>query len=152
MQPGLTGRPRIQGSDIDEEVMSLARFHARAAGVETGIHLQRLPVAEISSRYKHGFIICNPPYGERLGEMRDVERLYKQMGTIFRTLDTWSFYILTSHLQFEALFGRRADKKRKLYNGRIMCNYYQFFGPPPPREKPPEKPETGKNTQIDADN
>lgn len=125
---------RIQGSDIDDEVMSLARYHAREAGVEKEVHLQRMPMADISSRYKYGFIICNPPYGERLGEMQEVERLYKQMGSVFKGLDTWSYYILTSHPRFEALFGRRADKKRKLYNGRIMCNYYQFFGPPPPRQ------------------
>ncbi len=124
---------RISGSDIDDEVMSLARYHAREAGVEKDIHLQRMPMAEISSRFKYGFIICNPPYGERLGEAREIEKLYRQMGTVFKGLDTWSHYVLTSHPQFESLFGRRADKKRKLYNGRIMCNYYQFFGPPPPR-------------------
>jgi Predicted N6-adenine-specific DNA methylase len=127
---------RIQGSDIDDEVMSLARYHAKEAGVEKDIHLQRIPMADISSRYKYGFVICNPPYGERLGEMKEVEKLYKQMGSVFKGLEAWSYYILTSHPQFESLFGRRADKKRKLYNGRIMCNYYQFFGPPPPREKP----------------
>lgn len=126
---------RIQGSDISEEVMSLARYHAKRAGVESAIHLQRLPMSEISSRYKYGFIICNPPYGERIGEMKQVEKLYKEMGQVFGKLDTWSYYIISSHQQFEKLFGRRADKKRKLYNGRILCNYYQFFGPPPPKVK-----------------
>ena len=125
---------RINGSDIDDEVMSLARYHAREAGVEKDIHLQRMPMADISSRFKYGFIICNPPYGERLGEAREIEKLYRQMGMVFKALDTWSYYILASHPQFESLFGRRADKKRKLYNGRIMCNYYQFYGPPPPRD------------------
>ncbi len=124
---------RIHGSDINDEVMSLARYHARQAGVETDIHLQRMPVSEIKSRYKYGFIICNPPYGERLGDMRDIEKLYRQMGTIFKAFETWSFYIITSHPEFEKIFGRKADKKRKLYNGRILCNYYQFFGPPPPK-------------------
>lgn len=132
---------RIQGSDIDNDVMSLARYHARQAGVENDIHFQRVPAADVASRYKYGFIICNPPYGERLGELKEVEALYRQIGSAFKALDTWSFYILTSHPQFEALFGRRADKKRKLYNGRIMCNYYQFYGPPPPREARPA-PET----------
>jgi putative N6-adenine-specific DNA methylase len=130
---------RIQGSDIDEEVISLARYHARQAGVETDIHLQRLPVADISSRYKHGFIICNPPYGERLGELEDAERLYSHMGKVFNSFDTWSYYVLSSHLGFEKFFGRRADKKRKLFNGRIVCNYFQFYGPPPPRIKPEQK-------------
>lgn len=139
---------RIQGSDIDDEVMSLARYHAKLAGVEENIHLQRMAAADIASRYKHGFIICNPPYGERLGEIKEVEALYRQIGKAFKSLDTWSFYILTSHLQFEALFGRRADKKRKLYNGRIMCNYYQFYGPPPPRIKP----EQAASTQSTVEN
>jgi len=130
---------RIQGSDIDEEAMSLARYHAKRAGVEEYLHLQRLPVADVRSRYKYGFIICNPPYGERLGETREVEKLYRQMGQVFSSLDTWSYYVLTSHPEFEKLFGRKADKKRKLYNGRIMCNYYQFFGPPPPKTQPREE-------------
>jgi len=124
---------RILGTDIDHEVLGLARYHARRAGVEDKIHFQSLPVAELRSKYKYGCIICNPPYGERLGERRQVERLYREMGVVFRALDTWSFYILTSHPDFERLFGRGADKKRKLYNGRIQCNYYQFYGPPPPR-------------------
>lgn len=124
---------RIQGSDIDDEAISLARYHATQAGVAQDIHLQRLPVADISSRYKYGFIVCNPPYGERLGEMPEVERLYKELGGVFKDFETWSFYVITSHPRFEALVGRRADKKRKLYNGRIQCNYYQFYGPPPPR-------------------
>ncbi len=127
--PGL----RIHGSDIDDEAISLARYHATQAGVSQDIHLQRLPVSEISSRYKYGFIVCNPPYGERLGELAEVERLYRDLGVVFKGFDTWSFYVITSHPRFEALIGRKADKKRKLYNGRIQCNYYQFYGPPPPR-------------------
>lgn len=126
---------RIQGSDINDEVMSLARYHAKQAGVESDIHLQRIPMADIRTRYKYGFIICNPPYGERLGEMKEVEKLYKQMGSVFASLDAWSYYVLTSHPSFEKHFGRRADKKRKLYNGRIQCNYYQYFGPPPPKQQ-----------------
>ncbi|HHY24917.1 MAG TPA: class I SAM-dependent RNA methyltransferase [Clostridiaceae bacterium] len=124
---------RIQGTDIDEKAISLARYHAKQAEVDEFIHLQCMPVSKISSRYKYGFIICNPPYGERSGEIMDVEKLYTEMGEIFKKFDTWSFYILTSHPKFEKLFGRKANKKRKLYNGRIMCNYFQFFGPPPPK-------------------
>lgn len=122
---------RIQGSDINDEVMSLARYHAKQAGVDSAIHLQRMPMNEIKSRYKYGFIICNPPYGERLGEAEEIEKLYRQMGKVFKSFDTWSYYILTSNLDFEKTFGRRADKKRKLYNGRLLCNYFQFYGPPP---------------------
>lgn len=141
---------RIHGSDIDDEVMSLARYHAKQAGVDSHIHLQRMPMADLKSRYKYGFIICNPPYGERLGENREIERLYKQMGSVFKTLDTWSYYILTSFTEFEKFFGRRADKKRKLYNGRIQCNYYQYFGPKPSRQHSQEYgPKEGLNTHVE---
>ncbi|MBC9782939.1 class I SAM-dependent RNA methyltransferase [Heliobacterium chlorum] len=126
---------RITGTDIDEKVLSLARYHARQAGVEGKIHLQRQPMAELRSRYKYGFIICNPPYGERLGEEDEVKKLYREMGQVFGALDTWSYLVLTAYPQFERFFGRRADKKRKLYNGRIQCNYYQFYGPRPPKRE-----------------
>lgn len=122
---------QIRGTDIDREVLGLARYHARRAGVEGHIHWQRMPVSELSTQKKYGYLICNPPYGQRLEEMRDVERLYREMGKVFKGLDTWSFYVLTAHHGFERLFGRSADKRRKLYNGRIECQYYQFFGPRP---------------------
>lgn len=124
---------RITGYDVDEEVLSLARHHARLAGVEKQIHFQRQAVAELRSRYKYGYIVCNPPYGERLSELQEVERLYKEMHRIFDSLDSWSYYVLTSHPRFEKFMGRPADKKRKLYNGRIEVHYYQYFGPRPPR-------------------
>ncbi len=125
---------RIQGSDISGESISLARYHAKLAGVDKHIHLQQMDFKAVSSRYDYGFIICNPPYGERLGEEKEIERLYKDMGKAFKSFETWSYYILTSYKTFERLFGRKADKKRKLYNGMIECDYYQFFGPPPPRK------------------
>lgn len=124
---------RIQGSDIDDKAIGIARYHAGQAGVAGRIHLQRLPLSDISSRYKYGFIVCNPPYGERLSEMPAVEKLYGELGGVFKRFETWSFYVITSHPRFEALVGRKADKKRKLFNGRIQCNYYQFYGPPPPK-------------------
>jgi putative N6-adenine-specific DNA methylase len=124
---------RIYGADIDEDVLSLARYHVVKAGVDDVVHLQRLPVAETRSRFKYGYLICNPPFGERLGEQRESEKLYKELREVMKALDTWSCYLLSSHPKFEMVFGRRADKKRKLYNGRIMCNFYQFFGPRPPR-------------------
>ena len=126
----------ILGQDIDGEVLSLARYHAREAGVEEQVRFQTLPLAELRSRHKYGYIICNPPYGERLGDLAEAEQLYKQMGQVFKAhLDTWSYYVITSHEGFEKLFGRKADKNRKLYNGRIKTYYYQFFGPRPPRPK-----------------
>lgn len=127
---------RVQGSDLDGDVLSLARYHARQAGVAEKIFFQKLPVAELRSKHKYGFLICNPPYGERLGESREVEKLYREMGTAFKMLDTWSVYVLTSHPDFERHFGKKANKKRKLYNGRIECHYYQFYGPRPPRPRP----------------
>ncbi len=124
---------KIIGTDIDAEALSLARHHARQAGVEQHIHFQQLPVKEIRSSHKYGWVLCNPPYGERLGEAREVAALYTEMKEAFKRLDTWSFYILTAYPEFEHLFGRRADKRRKLYNGRLECQFYQFFGPKPPR-------------------
>jgi len=123
----------IEGYDLDKEVLSLARYHAREAGVEKYIHFQERPLADLSSKKKYGYIICNPPYGERLEDKATVERLYRQMGQFFKKLDTWSFYVLTASEDFEKLLGRQASKNRKLYNGMIKCYYYQFFGPRPPR-------------------
>lgn len=124
---------RITGTDIDEEAVSLARYHAKMAGVDQHIHFQRLPMKEVSSRFEYGCFITNPPYGERLGEEKEVEELYKEMGRTFNKFDTWSYYIITSHPGFEKLFGKPASKRRKLYNGMLQCNYYQYFGPRPPR-------------------
>ena len=121
------------GTDIDERLLKTARRNAAAAGVDDCIHLQHMPVSEIQTRKKYGKIICNPPYGERLGAQREVEILYREMGKTFSRFDTWSFYVLTAHPFFEKLFGRPASKKRKLYNGNIQANYYQYYGPRPPR-------------------
>lgn len=126
----------ITGTDIDNEAIKLARHSAQAAGLEDQIHWQRLSFREISSRKKYGKIICNPPYGERIGEMKEIEKIYRDMGQVFGRLDTWSFYVLTSHPGFEALLGQRASKKRKLYNGNIKVDFYQYFGPRPPRKQP----------------
>ena len=125
------GTLKIQGSDIDDDSLSMARYHAKQAGVEEHIHFQRRDMKEISSHYKYGFVITNPPYGERLEDEKAVKVLYKDIGTVFSKLDTWSFYVITSDKEFEKFFGRKADKKRKLYNGMLECNYYQFFGPKP---------------------
>lgn len=131
---------KIRGTDIDGEVLGLARYHARQAGVEGKIHFQQMPVSNIQTKEKYGFLVCNPPYGQRLEDLRGVEKLYREMGSIFKkNLETWSFYVITSHKEFEQLFGRRADKKRKLYNGRIETHFYQFYGPKPPRRE--AKPE-----------
>lgn len=125
----------IIGTDIDPQALKIARRNAEAAGLSELIHFQASPLQDLSSKRKYGKIICNPPYGERIGERKEVEALYKEMGRVFGTLDTWSFYVLTSHPDFERLFGRPATKKRKLYNGNMKVDYYQYFGPRPPRRR-----------------
>ena len=138
---------RIHGTDIDEEVIGIARFHAKQAGVEDYIHFQRRPMEEVKSRYEYGVIITNPPYGERLNELEDLEKLYKDMGKIFRQLRNWSYYIISSIQKFEKLFGKPSDKRRKLFNGMIQCNLYQYFGPAPKRP-PSHGPNAVKNQEV----
>ena len=123
----------ITGTDIDPGVLNTARKNAARAGVDHLIHFQSRPLSELSSKKKYGKIICNPPYGERLSEIKEVEKLYREMGRVFKDLDTWSFYILTAHENFESLFGKKASRRRKLYHGNIKVHYYQYYGPRPPR-------------------
>ncbi len=127
----------IWGYDINPDAISLARYHAKQAGVDKLISFQTQSVAKLSSKYKYGYIICNPPYGERLLEIKEVEDLYREMYKSFHRLDTWSYYIISSHPQFEKVFNRKSDKRRKLFNGRIECTYHQYFGPKPKELKGP---------------
>ena len=122
---------RISGFDIDEKQISLARKHARIAGVDGYIHLQRGDMRDFSSRFSHGIIISNPPYGERLSDRNGIEKLYRDYGKVAASLDEWCAYTLTSVDDFERLFGKKADKKRKIYNGKIECNFYSHLAPPP---------------------
>lgn len=121
----------IMGFDLDSQALELARYHSKRAGLGNLLSFQRQELKDLRSSYKYGFLITNPPYGERLSDRAEVEELYRQMGSVFKNLDTWSFYVLTSHPSLEKFLGRQADKKRKLYNGRIQCTYYQFYGPKP---------------------
>lgn len=123
----------IFGYDIDSKIIPIARQNAVKAGVDDCIHFQTQPVTDLSSHKHYGTIVCNPPYGERLNEKSDVELLYKNMGNTFTKLDTWSYFIITSYEGFEECFGKKSDKNRKLYNGRIQCYYYQYLGPKPPK-------------------
>lgn len=124
----------LLGSDIDRKVLKVARENAKKAGVEKFVAFQKLPMEDFRSKKKYGVIITNPPYGERLMEKREVEGLYKRMGEVFSRLDSWSFFILTAHPEFQRHFGKKADKNRKLYNGKLLCYYYQYFGPLPPKK------------------
>ena len=125
----------IQGYDIDGDVIKAARENAKRAGVEHMIHFQQRAVAELSHPKKYGFIITNPPYGERLEEKESLPGLYREFGESFRKLDSWSAYMITSYEDAERYFGRKADKNRKIYNGMLKTYFYQFQGPKPPRPK-----------------
>jgi putative N6-adenine-specific DNA methylase len=125
---------RILASDSDGGVLKKARDNAMKAGVGDFIAFQRLPVEEFRSNKKYGCIICNPPYGERVGDPKEIEGLYQSMGEVLLRLDAWSLFILTAHPEFESLFGKKSNKNRKLYNGDIKCYFYEYFGPLPPRK------------------
>ena len=124
----------IQGYDADEDVIRIARRNAAEAGVENMIHFQRRDVRDFSHPKKYGFIITNPPYGERLVDKKDLPELYRAFGESFRRLETWSAYMITSYEDAERYFGRKADKNRKIYNGMLKTYFYQFQGPKPPRK------------------
>ena len=124
----------IQGYDIDSSIVKCAMENARAAGVDQQIHFQQRSVAELSHPKKYGFIITNPPYGERLEEKEELPDLYRMIATSFDRLDTWSKYIITSYEDAEKYLGRKADKNRKIYNGMIKAYYYQYLGPRPPKQ------------------
>ncbi len=123
----------IQGYDIDEKMVAIARENAKLAGVDKLIHFQKRGVAELSHPKKYGFIITNPPYGERLEEKSALPMLYKTIGERFRALDSWSLYMITAYEQAENDIGRKADKNRKIYNGMMKTYFYQFMGPKPPK-------------------
>ena len=125
----------IQGYDIDGEVLKAARENARLAGVEEMIHFQRRPVAELSHPKKYGFIITNPPYGERIAEKEELPEIYRTLGERYRELDSWSCYMITAYEDAEKDFGRKADKNRKIYNGMMKTRFYSFLGPKPPKRK-----------------
>lgn len=126
---------RLQGYDIDGRVIKYARENAKLAGVDKYIHFQQCDVRNFSHSGKYGFIICNPPYGERLEDRESVAALYKDMRKVFDRLDTWSYSIITSFGGFEKVWGKEADRRRKLYNGMLKTNLYQYMGPKPPKRK-----------------
>ncbi len=125
----------IQGYDLDGEIIKAARQNAALAGVESFIHFQQKPVKDLSSSKKYGFIITNPPYGERLEERKDIPDLYKEIGRVFGALDSWSYYIISGYEDAQKDIGRKAEKNRKIYNGMMKTYFYQYLGPKPPKPK-----------------
>ena len=123
----------IQGYDVDGDIVKAARSNARSAGVDHMIHFQRRPVSAMSHPKKYGFIISNPPYGERIEEKENLPALYREIGERFAALDSWSMYLITSYEDAQKYIGRKADKNRKIYNGMLKTYFYQFMGPRPPR-------------------
>ena len=124
----------IQGYDADGDVIRAARANAELAGVGHMIHFQQRAVKDLSHPKKYGFLITNPPYGERIEEKRNLPALYTQLGERFRALDSWSAFLITAYEDAEKYMGRRADKNRKIYNGMMKTYFYQFLGPKPPRQ------------------
>ena len=128
----------IQGYDADGEIIRAARENAKLAGVEKLIHFQRRDAADLSHPKKYGFLITNPPYGERLEEKEHLPALYRTLGERFKELDCWSEYVITAYEDAETYIGRKADRNRKIYNGMMKTYFYQFLGPKPPKRIRPE--------------
>ena len=123
----------IQGYDVDGDIVKAARTNAQSAGVDHMIQFQQRPVSALSHPKKYGFIISNPPYGERIEEKENLPALYREIGERFAALDAWSMYLITSYEDAQKYIGRKADKNRKIYNGMLKTYFYQFMGPKPPR-------------------
>lgn len=126
----------IQGYDLDETMVEYARQNARLAGVDHLIHFQKRGVNQLSHSRKYGFVITNPPYGERLEEKEALFDLYHTIGERFKKLDDWSLYLITSYDKAQEALGLKADKNRKIYNGMMKTYFYQFPGPKPPKKNP----------------
>ena len=128
----------IQGYDIDPAMVKAARENAREAGVDHLIHFQARPDSELRHPKKYGFVVTNPPYGERLEEKEALPALYREIGEAFERPDSWSMYLITGYEDAERYIGRRADRNRKIYNGMLKTYFYQFLGPRPPRRQKQE--------------
>lgn len=125
----------IQGYDIDDAMVAISRENAKRAGVDRLIHFQRRPVSELSHPKKYGFLITNPPYGERLKEKEELPELYRMLGVRYGSLDSWSMYLISAYDKAEESIGKKADKNRKIYNGMMKTYFYQYTGPKPPGKK-----------------
>ena len=131
----------IQGYDMDGDIIKVARENARNAGVEEYIHFQQRPMQELRHPKKYGFIITNPPYGERLEDKADMPKLYKEIGETFGALDSWSYFLITGYEDAQKYIGKKATKNRKIYNGMMKTYFYQYMGPKPPKREKEQKEE-----------
>ena len=138
--------PHIIGTDIDADALKMAMHHAESAGVAECIHFQRRSFADLSSKRRYGCVVSNPPYGHRMSNYEDVEALYSTFPLVLRRLPTWSHFILTAHPSFEKVLGQSANRRRKLFNGKIKCQYYQYHGPRPPADV--KSVESGPNDEL----
>ncbi len=125
----------IQGYDIDGEIIKAARENAKRAGVDTLIHFQQRAVKDLHHPKKYGFMITNPPYGERLEEKEALPSLYREIGRAYLGLDAWSMFLISGYEDTEKYIGRKANKNRKIYNGMLKTYFYQFLGEKPPKRK-----------------
>lgn len=124
-------KPDIYGADISKDAISIAKYHAKQAGVDKVIRFEVADARKFTSAKKYGVLLCNPPYGERLSDSKQVQTLMREFGNAFRALPDWNAYVLTSLPEFERYFGKTADKKKKLYNANLLCGFYSYFGKPP---------------------
>lgn len=137
-QVALDGYTDIQGYDIDDSMVAISRENARLAGVEKMIHFQKRDISQLSHSKKYGFLITNPPYGERIEEKKNLPALYGTLGERFKALDCWSLYLITAYEKAEEAIGMKASKNRKIYNGMMKTYFYQFPGEKPPKRKTQE--------------
>ena len=128
-QVPITTDYEVWASDIDRNILKIAHANASRAGVSSNIKFFTADARTIKKPDRRGSIVCNPPYGERMMDINEAEKLYREIGKTFKNFGMWQIYVLTASENFERLYGRRADKTRKLYNGMIPCNLYQFFKP-----------------------
>ena len=126
---------KVMGSDIDEKAIRQAKTNAKLAGVDQFAVFQRLPLQEVQTKKRYGVIVTNPPYGERIGTEKSIQKLYQDMGRVFQEMPDWSYFVICAYPEFERMFGKKATKNRKLYNSKIKTYFYQYYGPLPPRKR-----------------
>jgi hypothetical protein len=151
----------VYASDIDEDILDITYENALRAGVEDYLNIFQADARKIKREDRKGTVVCNPPYGERMGEREEIERLYQQLGGSFKALYPWQIYVLTSCDRFDRLYGQRADKVKKLYNGMLPCYLYEYFKPAEARSddlstakdifdrKPDRRPDNNRRDEHD---